>query len=149
MTFEKWNILFLSNVDHNNNFYLEMDRGFFFAKSDIMNSEFKKNTSHLDARINETYRTWEIINRTWINVLNSTIHDLCRRGFWKRFWCERFKVNRLSYILSSFEFYSHFNPPITDFIYIWYNHSGNNLVTWAHTLNAVPPTQLSFINIAW
>lgn len=58
-------------------------------------------------------------------------------------------VNRLSYILSSFEFYSHFNPPITDFIYIWYNHSGNNLVTWAHTLNAVPPTQLSFINIAW
>lgn len=38
---------------------------------------------------------------------------------------------------------------ITDFIYIWYNHSGNNLVTWAHTLNAVPPTQLSFINIAW
>lgn len=40
-------------------------------------------------------------------------------------------------------------PPITDFIYIWYNHSGNNLVTWAHTLNAVPPTQLSFINIAW
>lgn len=42
MIFEKWNILFLLNVDYNNNFYLEMDCGFFFVKLDIMNLEFKK-----------------------------------------------------------------------------------------------------------